>query len=111
MPDDPRWLEAMALMEVSNAAMERGDVTECIRSIDRYYKMLTRLVDDPNAAEDDRAGAMEILDEFIRIARTATPDALRALDRIVNDPYADGIRANAEKSLAGATEQISGWLG
>ena len=89
MPDDPRWLKAMALMEVSNAAIERGDVTECVRLIDQYYEVLTRLVDDPNAAEDDRAGAKEILNDFVRIARAATPDALRPFSQIAHDVHGD----------------------
>ena len=107
MSDDPRWFEVLALTEARRAAMARDDDVEVVRLVDEYFKVVKSIADDPNAAEDDRAVAKEILEDAERMARAATSDTLRALDRIANDPRADaGVRADAAKFLAKATEMI-----
>jgi hypothetical protein len=79
MSDDPRWSEALALIDASKAAAARGDDVEFLRLVDEHFKLLDSIAEDPNAAEDDRAAAKEILQNVERMARATTPDALRGM--------------------------------
>jgi hypothetical protein len=107
MSEDPRWLEAVALLQNGLAANEAGDAIQFIRLFDQYCRILESIGGDPKATEDDRAEAKAILDGIAVQCRAATPDALRRLGEIAGDPSVDAdVRAGAKKTLSKAVEQL-----
>jgi hypothetical protein len=106
MGDDPRWQQALKLLQEATAAHERGDSQAMARGFERYCVTLDSLALDPAVALIERRRAAKLLEKIDANLSANAPALLHRLAEIRQTAPDPATRANAAALLAQATARL-----
>jgi hypothetical protein len=106
MGNDPRWRQALKLLDEATAANERGDSQAMARGFERYCATLDSLALDPAVARVERRRAAKLLEKIDAQYRANLPALLHRLAEIRDTTTDSAARAEAAALLVQATERL-----
>ena len=106
MGSDPRWRQALKLLEEAIGASERGDSQAMARSFERCHATLDSLALDPAVARAERRRAARLAEKIEAQFAAGLPALLRRLAEIRDTGTDAAARAEAAAVLADVTERL-----
>src|ERR1700687_370645 len=105
--EDPRWQEAIRLLERLKAAEGTPADNEFADGFQRFIATLEAIAVDPGVASQERASAQRLLDKMAAIIRGHAPELIRKVAEMAGDATAaPDARAEARRLLDDITERM-----